>query len=266
VRERHTNRRLLWAGLIAAAVLALCGGTLSVAAVSDVAHTDIISTGLDVEGNVLLGAVGILLTLLSGSWGVQCEHLLRHRQSPVRRPPTSRSFRRRQRHGPASTALVMAVYAVFIALMVPGVVSGYHDSEHSTDTQHHGALREGTVVKIVYIDQFGRTGPRSPKYFYSTSESFVELGSPVFGRRSTTLHYRSSYEDPGGSFSVGTNLVGVGQLVDVLVDPADPAYAEFPGFPVVGSSAWIVPLLFVFVACVPLVLLARSLARQMRRR
>ncbi len=151
--------------------------------------------------------------------------------------------------------------------MVPGVVSGYHDSEHSSDTQHGGARRDGTIVKIVYIGQFGRSVIRYPNYLYSTSESLVELSSPVVGRRSTTLHYRSRSENPGSSFAVGNNLVGAGRVVEVLVDPKDPAYSEFPGFPIVGSSAWTVPLLFVLVvACVPLVLSARSLARQMRRR
>jgi hypothetical protein len=261
---------MLWAGALAAAALALSGGVLSVVTVSEVAHTDIVSTGLDVEGNVVLGAVGILLTVLSGWWGVRCEHLLRHRHPAIRRLTASQSlFRgwRRERHGPTSTALGLAVYVVFVGLMVPGVVSGYHDARHSSDTQHGGARRDGTIVKIVYVGQFGRSGIRYPNYLYSTSESMVELSSPVAGHRSTTLHYRSSSENPGMSFSVGNNMVGAGRVVQVLVDPKDPAYSEFPGFPVVGSSAWIVPLLFVLiVACVPLVLSARSLARQMRRR
>jgi hypothetical protein len=221
---------MLWAGALAAAALALSGGVLSVVTVSEVAHTDIVSTGLDVEGNVVLGAVGILLTVLSGWWGVRCEHLLRHRHPAIRRLTASQSlFRgwRRERHGPTSTALGLAVYVVFVGLMVPGVVSGYHDARHSSDTQHGGARRDGTIVKIVYVGQFGRSGIRYPNYLYSTSESMVELSSPVAGHRSTTLHYRSSSENPGMSFSVGNNMVGAGRVVQVLVDPKDPAYSEF---------------------------------------
>jgi hypothetical protein len=270
VTATDREKRLLWAGVVGAAVLAVFGGILSAVAVSDVAHVKSISTGLDVADNVLLGAAGLVLALLSGWCGVRCEHLLRHRYSGHRQPTTALGQLpawRQRHHGPASTTLDLCIYVGFIALLVPGVVSGYHDSEHSRDTQQSGAPRGGRIEKIVYIDQFRvSTGIRYPNYWYSTSESFVVLGSPVLGHRSTTLHYPSSLENPGNSFAVGTNRVGVGRAVDVLVDPKDPAYSEFPGFPVVGNSAWIVPLLFVLVACAPLVFLSRSLARQLRHR
>ncbi|HUB69479.1 MAG TPA: hypothetical protein VL984_03575 [Acidimicrobiales bacterium] len=116
----------------------------------------------------------------------------------------------------------------------------------------------------MYVAQFTARTLRYPYYLVSTSESLVEQTSATTGDRSTMLHYPSSYENLGKSFLVGRNRVGVGRLVSVLVDPKDREYAEFPGFPVVGGSAWVVPLLFCLAACAPMALVAKSLARQLR--
>ena len=122
---------------------------LAVVTVSAVAGTKYISTGLSLSGNVLVGAAAGAVVCLAGWWALHAEHRIRFHQGVyighegvVLVPP-----RPGKPHAPVSTTLSLAVYVGFLAALVPGVVSGYHDSAHSRETQRDGDRQDGRIAR-----------------------------------------------------------------------------------------------------------------------
>ena len=121
--------------------------------------------------------------------------------------PRSRGRKNARRSNPKAVffvflALVLGSFGglVFAATFVAGGVdkSGY--------TQDHGLSRSGIVTSVT------SQGGRAP-----SSDVEVRLTEPVNGQVATTAHFH-----PITSLKPGA-------AVQVLVDPQDPSYAEFPG-------------------------------------
>lgn len=96
----------------------------------------------------------------------------------------------------------------------------------SGNTQAHGLLRSGTVTSVTNHET------RDP-----SSDVGVRLEEPVNGRATTTAHVR-----PITSLKLGA-------AVQVLVDPQDPGYAEFPGHRYVQNAVAQVAAAL-FLACI----------------
>lgn len=98
------------------------------------------------------------------------------------------------------------------ALAMFGTLSGFFLSDYflSNYTQHHGILDSGTISNV--------SNTRSGRGSWSATVQ-ITLDRPVDGATSTTLTVGNAVNSPDGT------------PVTVLVDPRDPAYAEYPGRP-----------------------------------
>lgn len=121
--------------------------------------------------------------------------------------PRSRGRRTARRSNPKGVFFICLAIAlgsvgglIFVATFVAGGVnkSGY--------TQDHGLPRSGIVTSVTNYEG------RDP-----ASDVGVRLAEPVNGQVATTAHIH-----PVTSLKTGA-------AVQVLVDPQDPGYAEFPG-------------------------------------
>ena len=127
--------------------------------------------------------------------------------------------RRRLRIGAGLFGLMLASTA---GLALFGTLSGFFLPNYflSNYTQHHGILDSGTISNV--------TNSRTEKgSWWATVQ--ITLDRPVDGATSTTLTVRNAVNSPDGT------------SVTVLVDPQDPAHAEYPGRPT--NPAW-VPIMF----------------------
>jgi hypothetical protein len=126
---------------------------------------------------------------------------------------------RRLRMGAGLFGLMLASTA---GLALFGTLSGFFLPNYflSNYTQHHGILDSGTISNV--------TNSRTEKgSWWATVQ--ITLDRPVDGATSTTLTVRNAVNSPDGT------------SVTVLVDPQDPAHAEYPGRPT--NPAW-VPIMF----------------------
>ena len=97
----------------------------------------------------------------------------------------------------------LAMFGTLSALLLP-------DYNLSSYTQHHGILDSGTISSV--------TNTRSDKGFWSATIQ-ITLDRPVDGATGTTLQVGNAVNSPDGTPET------------VLVDPQDPAHAEYPGQP-----------------------------------
>jgi hypothetical protein len=124
-----------------------------------------------------------------------------------------------------SVAMVCGVAVGLVLAIVFGALA----AGKSAETQDHGVPRTATVLSMTIKNATGKNaGP--------ATETFdVRLDSPVGGRSATTVHV------PGDSAWYVNDAT-----VQVLVDPQDAGYAEFPGQPLTTSTVpWgtVIPLL-----------------------
>ncbi|HEX3956480.1 MAG TPA: hypothetical protein VHZ03_07585 [Trebonia sp.] len=113
----------------------------------------------------------------------------------------------------ASAAVISTLMTSILALAMFGTLSGFSLRNYflSNYTQHHGILDSGTISNV--------SNTRSDHGSWSAAVR-ITLDRPVDGATSTTLTVGNEVNSPDGT------------SVTVLVDPRDPAHAEYPGGPV----------------------------------
>jgi hypothetical protein len=122
---------------------------------------------------------------------------------------------RRRRYGPVST-LVSAI--VFLGIGIGIAAAGFAVSAHSAAgrsnyTQANGITDSATVQSVA---NYQSTGRHTTTYYAKVA---VTLQAPVSGQVSTVVNIPNNV-----SYTRG-------QVISILVDPADPGYAELPGSP-----------------------------------
>ena len=138
--------------------------------------------------------------------------------TPQRARPSRWWKRRRRVRDPRIHAALLVI--LFVGAIV-GTISSATGAARSAYTQDHGVAASATLGYVSNRTSCGR---------YSCSTTFsapVTLASPVDGQVTSTLHGAGRYDAVDGN------------QVDVLVDPKDPSYAELPGYPLDGSSSWV---------------------------
>jgi hypothetical protein len=135
----------------------------------------------------------------------------------------------------ASAGVMSTLLASIAGLAVFGTLSGLFLSNYllSNYTQHHGILDSGTISNV--------SNTRSDRGSWSAAVR-ITLDRPVDGATSTTLWVGNAVNSPDGT------------PVTVLVDPQDPAHAEYPGRPAYPlqvavmflSFTGVLALLFIF--------------------
>ena len=110
-----------------------------------------------------------------------------------------------------SNAVGSALFTAIAGLAVFGTLSGLFLPKYflSNYTQHHGTLDSGTISNVSNTESRGS---------WSAAVQ-ITLDRPVDGATSTTVTVGNAVSSPDGT------------PVTVLVDPQDPAYAEYPGRP-----------------------------------
>ncbi|MGD0609180.1 MAG: hypothetical protein ABSA53_37080 [Streptosporangiaceae bacterium] len=139
---------------------------------------------------------------------------------------------RRRRYGPVST-LISAI--VFLGIGIAAAcfaVSTHSEADRSTYTQANGIAGTATVRSVANYDSSGRY---STSYFAKVT---VSLQTPVSGQASTVVNIP------------GNVSYAPGQVISILVDPADPGYAELPGSPYVTDSTTAGLVIAAAVGCI----------------
>ena len=134
----------------------------------------------------------------------------------------------------ASAVVGSTLISSIAGLAMFGTLSGFSLSDYflSNYTQHHGILDSGTISNV--------SNTRSDRGSWSATVQ-IALDRPVGGATSTTLTVGNAVNSPDGT------------PVTVLVDPQDPAHAEYPGRPaslqaavIFLSFTGVLALLFIF--------------------
>ena len=112
----------------------------------------------------------------------------------------------------ASAVVGSTLISSIAGLAMFGTLSGFSLSDYflSNYTQHHGIPDSGTISNV--------SNTRSDRGSWSATVQ-IALDRPVGGATSTTLTVGNAVNSPDGT------------PVTVLVDPQDPAHAEYPGRP-----------------------------------
>lgn len=232
---------LLALGLLAA--LACLGGIIN-AASSAAQRT---KAGETLGGAIALAVISAVVLVLCIAGAVHLEHQLR-RHRPVAQAWMGPARRSRRRYSPAVMVFEALLFAGMTIGFAVGTVVTHANANRSNRVQHHGALRAAEVVSVRNVWHSSRGGG------YYTADVAADFQPPLDGRTATVVHY------PG---HVGASQ---GSVYRVLVDPSNPAYAEFPGAPATRSSAWIVMLVFTVLFAVVDVFLGRLAYRLLRHR
>ena len=223
-------RLVVWPGIaffaIVAALLALAGVSYAVSALS--AGSNDYSglgapQGLSVAALCFFGS-GVLVYVL-----MQLEHKLRRPGWDDDFTGSASRCRWRRSRGRARAAPIIISFGLLTYL---GVVTGLALTAASTHAQgtmssyvqHDGVRRAGSILRVQNIAD--EAASRGAPYY--TALITVRLAPPMAGHSTTTVH------EPQKS-----DLI-VGQDVEILVDPHQPAYSELPGMPFVRSWQWLV--------------------------
>lgn len=132
---------------------------------------------------------------------------------------------RRRSAGPVSLSLfgliltAMTVIFLFVSFHVRA------EGERSAYTQAHGAIRQASILTVQNIQHQSHSQHGGTSTWY-TAQMSVSLTQPVRGLSQTTVEVPHAV-----SYTAG-------EAVTVLVDPAEPGYAELPGTPDVTAKDW----------------------------
>lgn len=241
---------ILAAGFFALAGL---GGVLGAAG----SASQRVRAGQTFGSDVATAVICSLIALVFIAAAVHFEHQLRRHQPAARswaEPTAGPPFlgfpgrRRSRRYAPWTAAIEAVVLtALFVGFLVGAVVT-HADGERSSRVQQDGIRRAAAVLQVSNHWHSSRYGG------YYTADVTMSLMPPIGGVLETVVHYPGAvHAQPGTEYQV-------------LVDPRQPGYAEFPGAPSTRSSAWIVELVFAVVFGLLDGLLAWYLVRLRRRR
>jgi hypothetical protein len=231
--------------------LAALGGVIGAASTSSYRAHNHTTFGGDIALAVISGVIVIVCILV----GAHFEHRLR-RHNPaaqswgVNAGAMSGSMPRigRKRYSPLTASIYFVVLTAMPIGLAIGAVFVHADADRSALVQHHGIARTGTVLRLDNHYHSSRGGG------YYTADVYMSFIPPIDGRTQTVAHYPGRVDDPAGI------------RLQILVDPKDPGYAEFPGSPSTRSSAWILLIVFaVALACVD-VFVGRAFVRLWRHR
>lgn len=247
------TRRIVgqWLQLLAAialsvlAALGALGGLLQAAGHGDSRHDSRV-------GAVVLAIVFLVIVVIAVRWAMHAEHGIRENdlRSPAHSlpPPPGLRWRRRRRYSPVVLALVVLEFVGgFVGCMIAAPV--LHGEWTRTERVQADGIRAFGTVTAVH-----NTRHRSKSSTWYTATIAIRLNGSVDGHTSTTAH-----------FPHATGLVP-GNDVRVQLDPRDPGYAEFPGYPSTHEGGWIVVLVMGVAFGVFDGVIIWSLVRQLRHR
>jgi hypothetical protein len=128
----------------------------------------------------------------------------------------------------ASAVVISTLMTSILGLAMFGTLSGFFLSNYflSNYTQHHGIPDSGTISNV--------SNTRSNASWSAAVQ--ITLDRPVDGATSTTLTVGNAVNSPDGT------------PVTVLVDPQDPAHAEYPGQPTYPLQVAVIFLSFTGVS------------------
>ena len=249
---RHPTRRRtigMWLDLLASFIATVIVGLLFVAIIATAI------SGSDHRGSTRVGEVVVgvfFLAALVGCvrWAIRAEHRFRDRE-PRPKGGLERSWHRSSHpghYGPASITLGLLLFGGGTIALAVTSISDHSQGERSAYVQNHGSAATGQVARVVDTQHCGRSS------CHYTSAVTVFLTAPVDGHGTTIVHVNSS----GGVID--------GQHVDLLVDPKQPGYAEFPGSPFKGAHTWIITAILAVVCGLFTILLIRGVTEQRRHR
>jgi Protein of unknown function (DUF3592) len=130
-------------------------------------------------------------------------------------------IRRRRRSSPKQVVTASLALAAMLVIGTAYAVHLHSDAELSAFVQSQGLPVTGTVLSIQ------NSGYHSRAWHHYTAKIEIRLSAPVAGDQTSTVYYPD------------TANMTYGQSVRVLVDPRNPGYAEFPGYPYYSNSEWI---------------------------
>lgn len=143
------------------------------------------------------------------------------RQAYRQRVSASWRTPRRRRNAPITTSILAVVAIAASVFLAVNAVQLHSQASRSGYVQAHGLPRSATVGRVQNI----RHASKSSTVY--TAQIEVTLNTPVAAQTGTTVYVpRSVRYIPG-------------QAITVLVDPAQPAYAELPGQPYILPTQWI---------------------------
>jgi hypothetical protein len=155
------------------------------------------------------------------------------------------------RHDEGRHSQVTAIAVGGIAALVSCATFVAALSDHATGTRSHRTQSEGVAVRATVLDVNQVKHTARFKDVWYTSLVDVELANGD----------KAVVHDPLNA----NDATAVGQVVSILTDPVDRAYAEFPGLPQQDRYTWLIAL-FVCLTTASLSAASFLSARQMRRR
>ena len=239
----------MWLDLLASFVATVVIGLLFVAIIlTAISGSD--HRGSTRVGEVVLGIFFLATLVGCVRWAIRAEHRFRDRE-PRARGGLERAWHRGGHpghYGPASITIGLLLFGGGTIALAVTSISDHSQGERSAYVQSHGTPATGEVAHVVDTQHCGRSS------CHYTSAVTVFLTAPVDGHGTTVVHVNSS--------------AGVidGQHVDLLVDPKQPGYAEFPGSPFKGAHTWIITAVLAVVCGLFTGLLIRGVTEQRRHR
>jgi hypothetical protein len=179
-------------------------------------------------GELAILVVGVLILAEAMRRDRRRRHSL-YTQPALGAPPGQRIRRRPAMHSPVAPAISTLIMT---GIAIAAVVSAVHlhgQSGVSAYTQSSGPRRYAMVFTVHNVEHQNRSST------WYTAEIGAVLAQPVAGHTATTIWV---------PYSVSAKP---GQLMLVVVDPAQPAYSEVPGAPYVTASQWITQVVIAVV-------------------
>jgi uncharacterized membrane protein YhaH (DUF805 family) len=225
------GRSRFWLSIVIAAVAAVLLGLFGLSLLIWAIHSRNATggagkaTGILVGVLLLCGCASCVLTI------IHLEHRLRgHPAGKIAADPLADVYRnapaswrrpRRRRNSPVTCAIVGVALLALTAGSFIAASSARTQADQSSYVQAHGLQRTALVLSVQNIQHQSRSST------WYTAQVTATLSPPVNGDLSTTV-----YVPNGVSYRSGN-------IIAVLVDPANPTYSELPGQPFVTSSEWI---------------------------
>jgi len=187
------------------------------------------------EGTAIGGAVaGFVLAVVFAWLARSVEHHARTNEglhASISKGLAVKALPHQRRVAHHSRVFEVVILAVLVLIFVIATVSGVENWRRSVETQDHGAPGSGSVTQVVPVFHSSRYSS------YYTYNYDVALDHRVKGSWTTVANTSNQYQD-----------YYTGDKVQVLVDPLDPSYAEFPGQPSSDAEGAFVPLVFAVFA------------------